>query len=459
MGGNGQIRLEWLDPADLRENPSQWRTHPPAQLHALEAAIREVGWAGALLLNERTWHLVDGHGRKAITEGKGEKVPVLIGSWSEEQEKLILATLDPLGSLAEADTGKLDELLRQVRTGDETLMALLEQLAEDNGVLDGLAQPEIVEDEVPEPQAVVVTKPGDLWILGDHRLFCSDCRDPEAWERLLGGERVNVVMTSPPYASQRKYDESSGFKPIPPDEYVAWWELLQACVRKHLADDGSFFVNIKPHMEDGQRSLYVSDLLSAMVRQWQWRFVDELCWLHQGFPISVDCRFKNRFEPIYQFCCEKTTSIRFKNVGLETSESQKRTAQRHKEGYRAPDRKSGFSDAVNHGTMMKDYAFTRPGNVIELNNGQTGDAQKIQSATFPVGLPSFFYRAFSDPGDIVADPFMGSGTSLVAAEQLGRKSRGIEISAGYTDVSIRRWQNLTGRQAILESTGQPFQTD
>jgi site-specific DNA-methyltransferase (adenine-specific) len=104
--------------------------------------------------------------------------------------------------------------------------------------------------------------------LGDHRLLCGDCRDFGAIDRLFGATKANVVVTSPPYASQRKYDESSGFRPIPPDEYVAWFRDVAANVHTVLAEDGSYFLNIKEHCEDGERSLYVKDLVIAHRRQW-----------------------------------------------------------------------------------------------------------------------------------------------------------------------------------------------
>ena len=126
---------------------------------------------------------------------------------------------------------------------------------------------------------IPVTQPGDMWLLGPHRIICGDCRDYGTVERLLAGERVNVAFTSPPYASQRAYDESSGFKPIPPGEYVDWFEDVQASVRAVLAEDGSWFVNIKEHAHEGQRDLYVKDLTIAHVRRWGWLFVDELCWV------------------------------------------------------------------------------------------------------------------------------------------------------------------------------------
>src|SRR5262245_38983353 len=130
------LRLEWRTPAELAENPRNWRRHPEAQLAALTDVISEVGWAGACLLNETTGHLIDGHARKTLALQQGtDKVPVLVGSWTEEQEAKILVSLDPLAAMAEADKGKLDALLRSVQTGSEALGAMLTELAETSGIL------------------------------------------------------------------------------------------------------------------------------------------------------------------------------------------------------------------------------------------------------------------------------------------------------------------------------------
>lgn len=137
----------------------------------------------------------------------------------------------------------------------------LAQILEPAG-LEGLTDP----DSVPELPSNPVTVPGDLWILGKHRLMCGDSRDFSAAKIALGGRKANICVTSPPYASQRKYDESTDFKPIHPDKYVDWFAAVAANIAENLAEDGSYFLNIKEHCEDGQRHLYVKDLTIAHVR-------------------------------------------------------------------------------------------------------------------------------------------------------------------------------------------------
>lgn len=127
------LRLEYRCAAELAENPANWRKHPKAQLDALRDVIADVGWAGVVLFNETTGRLIDGHARKEIAGS--DMVPVLIGAWSEAQERQILSTLDPLAAMAVADKERLDALLRTVQTGSESVAKMLEELSCAAGLL------------------------------------------------------------------------------------------------------------------------------------------------------------------------------------------------------------------------------------------------------------------------------------------------------------------------------------
>ncbi len=132
------LRLEYVDPNTLDENPNNWRTHPAEQTKALGAVMDKVGWAGALLYNARTCRLVDGHARRKLAIANGvDSVPVLVGDWSEEEEKLILATLDPIAAMAEANAQQLDSIMRDLTPfGDsEAISALITSLAEEAGLI------------------------------------------------------------------------------------------------------------------------------------------------------------------------------------------------------------------------------------------------------------------------------------------------------------------------------------
>jgi ParB-like chromosome segregation protein Spo0J len=164
------LRLEWRSPSELAENPRNWRTHPAGQLAALTDVIAEVGWAGACLYNERTGRLIDGHLRRKVALDQGcEKVPVLIGSWDEATEAKILATLDPIGALADADTDKLEALLREVDTGSDALQQLLAKLANDAGIapphVNTATDPGPQIDRAAELQEKWKTATGQLWLI------------------------------------------------------------------------------------------------------------------------------------------------------------------------------------------------------------------------------------------------------------------------------------------------------
>jgi hypothetical protein len=126
------LRLEWVTPDSVADNPKNWRRHPELQLSALGSSLDECNWAGALLYNEYTSRLIDGHARKEIALKKGiAAVPVLVGSWTPEVEAKILATLDPLAAMAETNAAQLTALLRDVETGSEALATLLARLADE----------------------------------------------------------------------------------------------------------------------------------------------------------------------------------------------------------------------------------------------------------------------------------------------------------------------------------------
>jgi ParB-like chromosome segregation protein Spo0J len=164
------LRLEWRSPAELAENPRNWRTHPPTQLAALADVIAEVGWAGACLFNERTGRLIDGHLRRELALKQGcANVPVLIGSWDEATEAKILATLDPIGALAEADSIKLEALLSDVSTSSDALQQMLADLASEAGMVppevNAATDPGPQIDRAAELQEKWQTATGQLWLI------------------------------------------------------------------------------------------------------------------------------------------------------------------------------------------------------------------------------------------------------------------------------------------------------
>lgn len=429
----------WVDPRTLVRNPKNPRKNDAA-VQAVARSIQENGFGAPIVarLANRMIIAGDTRWRAAVEVLDLPLVPVRFLDVTQKQADVLTVADNKLGELADWDDQKLVDLLQEMEPTEQLLAGfgpddIGNLLAELQGEPD-----EVVEDEVPEPPKVPITQLGDVWLLGRHRLVCGDCRVLADVERACGGDRVNLGFTSPPYASQRKYDEASGFKPIHPDEYVAWFEPVQANVRRVLAEDGSWFVNIKEHCDDGQRSLYVKDLTIAHVRQWGWQFVDELCWTRQGVPGTWPNRFKNGWEPVFHFAANSAVKFRPDNV-LHPSDDVIAYSPTRPD---SPNDTGFFSNPGTGGSGM-----ARPNNVVRVATGGAQAGNVPHSAVFPVGLPSFFLRAYSDEGDTVLDPFLGSGTTLIAAEQLGRTCFGIELSPAYCDVVVQRWEALTGEKA------------
>ena len=430
-----------------------WKRNPRKNDEAakrLASAIGRFGWTTPLLAQKSSGKVIAGHTRLKAAKILGlDVVPVAYLDVNNADAKAIAIADNRLGELAEWDDEGLEALLRELRDGGEDLAFLGYDDDDLSGILDDPEPPPAPSDAPDVQQGPPDSVQGEVYELGPHRLVCGDCRDPRVVAELLDGVKVNVAFTSPPYASQRKYDESSGFKPIPPDEYVEWFDAVQANVREHLADDGSWFVNIKPGSESGSRLLYVADLLTNHVREWGWRFIDEFCWLRQALPGSPESmgKFKNAFEPVYHFA-GKGLAFFPRAVRHESAEAFKY------EDQKAAGRNiSAASQGLGNNAQSpvgQGAGLAYPSNVLDFKQGAgvTG-----HSAAFPLALPVFFIKAFSTEGDAVLDPFLGSGTTLIAAAQHGRVAFGCEISPAYCDVIRRRWTRYAVEHGIDPGPG------
>lgn len=387
------LRLEWRSPAELADNPRNWRTHPPEQEAALQGAMTEVGWAGACLYNERTGRLIDGHLRRKVAQTQGSAaVPVLIGSWSEEDEAKILATLDPLAGMAGADAVVFDDLLKGIHTGCDDLRQLLDDTWDgiQAGAIDDAAGAagDVEEDTPPEPQAAVVTRPGDLWTIGPHRLLCCDCRDPAAWERLLGGERAQMMFTDPPYGVNY---EGGHF---------------------HSGD-----VNIKREREklqaDDSTAIYAEFLPVAM------RFVDGPCYMWFAGSRGLDV-----YQAVHAAGCEIHALIIWHKINATYAAMNAQYKQRHEPClYFKP-----------KGSTLRWSGPTDECTLWEIAKDGRNDLHPTQK---PVALAA---RAITNhQAETVVDVFAGSGSTIMACEHLGRRCFACEIEPAYVDVCLRRY--------------------
>jgi DNA modification methylase len=439
------------------------RTHSPEQVAQIAASILEFGFNAPILVDSNDG-IIAGHCRllAALKLGLREVPVVVLDHLSETQRRAYILADNKLALNAGWDEAVLASELKDLEHEGLDLAVVGFSEEELAGLLadDDAGEQEEPEEEIPEPPAQPVTQPGDLWTIGKHRLTCGDCRDQGVVRMLFGEARANIAIMSPPYATQREYDPSSGFKPIPPEEYVAWFRAVAAGIESVLAPDGSYFLNIKPHAEDGERHLYVMDLVIAHKRQWGWRFVDEFCWrkTDNGVPGGWGNRFKNAFEPVFHFCKRPEIKFRPQAVGHVSEDCFDYSPNNPKStsgsgllgtGARGDAAgKAGSADADGRYTGV-----ARPSNVIEV---KTESSQGSHSAPFPRALVEFFLLAFTDAGDVAFDAFMGSGTTMAAAEVLGRVGLGCEVSPAYCDVILRRMMNLSGTAPVLAATGQAF---
>jgi DNA modification methylase len=456
------------------------RTHSEQQVAQIAASIMEFGFNNPILVDSQAG-VIAGHGRLLAARKLGmASVPVIVlDHLDENQRRAYLVADNRLSELAGWDSELLAQELKELsEAGFDATLAGFDAKEIDDFIASlergsEVAETQQAEAPIPEVPEEAVTRPGDLWLIGPHRLICGDCRDTAIVARLFEGRKANVVVISPPYATQRQYDPSSGFEPVPPEKYSAWYRAVASAIESVLAPNGSYFLNIKAHAEDGERHTYVMDLVLAHKRQWGWRFVDEFCWrkTDDGVPGGWNNRFKNAWEPIFHFSRGRTIKFNPREVGHWSDDCFDYSAQNPKStsgsgllgtGPRGAAADKGKNQAAwlttrrNANDMEGRHGgVARPSNVIEA---KTESSQGSHSAPFPRAIPEFFIKAFSDPGDLVFDPFTGSGTTLVAAAQLDRVGHGVEISPAYCDVILRRLEEALNITPVHAATGHRFST-
>ncbi len=261
----------------------------------------------------------------------------------------------------------------------------------------------------------------------DH-LFKGDCT--EVLKTLPSGS-VDLIVTSPPYADNRK----GTYGGVPVKRYVEWFLPISEQLRRVLKPDGSFILNIKERVVQGERGVYVYELVMAMRNQ-GWRWTEEYVWhkknTHPG-------KWPNRFRDLWEHCYHFTRSSRFRmyqdavKVPIGTWAEKRLANLSETDKIRDESRtRSGFGKNVSN-WVGRDTVY--PGNVLHL---ATESSNVNHSATFPVDLPAWFIKLFTKEGELVLDPFMGSGTTAIAALRLRRHFVGVELSDQYHGVALER---------------------
>lgn len=397
-----EIVMKPLD--DLKPYERNPRTHSDAQVEMIAKAMQRFGFTNPILVDSKGG-IIAGHGRLlAARKLELDEVPVVIAKgWTKAEKQAYVIADNQLALAAGWDAELLRGELADLSGLDFPLdlLGFTEIELRDLGATDGggLTDP----DDVPEPQAETIAKAGDVWLLGEHRLVCGDATDEAAVSACVGDRAPHLMVTDPPYgveydAAWRNEAGLSNTKrtgKVANDDRADWreaWLLFDGDVA-YVWHADRFASAVQKSLEDGGLSVR-SQIIWAKSKMAMSR--GDYHWQHEPCWYAV----RNGRSGHWSGGRKQTTlwSIHSRDDDVSTT----------------------------HSTQKPVECMKRP---IENN---------------------------SEKGDCVYEPFCGSGTTIIAAEMTGRICLAIEIEPAYVDVSIRRWQEFTGRQAVRESDGVLF---
>ena len=246
---------------------------------------------------------------------------------------------------------------------------------------------------------------------------------------------IDLIFTSPPYADQR----ARTYGGIKPDEYVDWFLPKAAQFLRVLKPTGTFVLNVKERVVKGERHTYVLELIMTM-REQGWLWTEEFMWHKKNsYPGKWPNRFRDSWERLLQFNKQRKFHMYQKEVMVPVGDWAKTRLQHLSETDRIRDEsnaESGFGKNVSN-WVGRDKVY--PTNVVHM---ATECSNRKHSAAFPEDLPAWFIRLFTKEDDIVLDPFVGSGTTAVAAKRLRRRYAGIDIDESFCDQARSRVSSI-----------------
>ncbi len=443
--------------AELRAHPGNARVHGAAQIEQIKASMLAFGFTNPLLVDE-AGVLIAGHGRLEAAVALGiAKVPTIVLRHLSAAQKEALrladnriaenATWDQVllrDALAAAqaaqdiDLGALgfsaDELANILAAAGDAVSdgdapeALSADPADGGGATGAVDAEETADDPAdaePEPPRQAVARVGDIWLLGDHRLACGDSTNRATVARAMAADRAALLFTSPPYGNQRDYTTGG----------VSDWDALMQGVFQHLDGalrrDAQVLVNLGLIHREGEWQPYWQGWLDWMRGQ-GWRRFGLYAWDQgPGLPGDWNGRLAPAFELVFHFNREARQANKIvpcKWAGTPNKGS----------GLRAAD---GEVKAYTH-INLPVQEMRIPDSVLRITRHKGRGIETEHPAVFPVALPEFLMRAYTDEGDIVFEPFGGSGTTILAGQRSGRRVRAIELAPAYVDLAIARWRML-----------------
>ena len=404
------LNIERLPVEALTPYARNARTHSEEQVAQIAASIAEFGFVNPVLI-DTDGTIIAGHGRLLAARELGlDEVPVIRLVHLTDAQRRALTIAD--NKLAE-NAGWNEELLRQelcelqledfdlslIGFDPDELAQLLDAPEVDNA---GLTD----DDAVPEPEERVVSRPGDLWLLGEHKILCGDATRASDYRTLLGSELADMVFTDPPY--------NVNYANSPKDKLRG---KNRPILNDNLGDDfGAFLQTACKHLlEVTKGAVYIAmssselDTLQAAFRAAGGRWSTFIIWAKNTFTLGR-ADYQRQYEPILY----------------------------------------GWREGNDHYWC----GARDQGDVWFFNKPAKNDLHPTMK---PVELVERAVRNSSKSRDIVLDPFGGSGSTLIACEKSGRRARLIELDPKYVDVIVRRWQEYTGNEAMLEGSGQSFE--
>jgi DNA modification methylase len=418
------LALRYRPVAELKPSPKNPRLHTPRQIDQIARSIAQFGFNCPILIDPAD-HIIAGHGRLEAAKQLGlDRVPTIrLDHLSANEAKAFIILDNRLAELASWDDALLGETFTELLEADLDFELPITgfDIAEIDALTIGQApMPASDDDEIPPPSEVAVTQPGDLWILGEHRILCGDALDPASYVRLLEGEKAAIAINDFPY-NVPIAGHVGGKGRIQHREFaMASGEMTDAEFRAFL---GTACGHLVRHSVDGAIHYAFMDWRSSRLLQEaadpHYSELKNICiWQKDSPGLGSFYRSQHEFVLVYK-------------VG-------KAPHQNHIQLGRYGRNRS------NVWVYAGANSFAR--------KGEDGNLLAYHPTSKPIALIADALLDASSPHDIVLDSFAGAGSTLIAAERTGRIARTIELDPAYCDTAIRRWQRLTKCSAIHAAT-------